>query len=79
MPHTPDAPAPAVAELTIGIMISLLRSVNISNLQMHKGIWHRYFGRRISEITVGIIGAGRIGQRVLRRIQAFWDTSFDGK
>ena len=69
--YTPDAPAPAVAELTIGIMISLLRSVNISNLQMHKGIWHRYFGRRISEITVGIIGAGRIGQRVLRRIQAF--------
>ena len=69
--YTPDAPAPAVAELTIGLMISLLRSINVSNLQMHNGKWHRFFGRRISEINIGVIGAGRIGSRVLRRTQAF--------
>ena len=69
--YTPDAPAPAVAELTIGLMLSLLRSVHISNAQMHRGEWHRYFGRRIAEVTVGIIGTGRIGGRVLRRLSAF--------
>jgi len=69
--YTPDAPAPAVAELTIGLMLSLLRSVHVANAQMHRGEWHRYFGRRISEVTIGIIGAGRIGGRVLRHLAAF--------
>lgn len=69
--YTPDAPAPAVAELTIGLMITLLRSVQLSNLQMHNGSWHRYFGRRIAETTIGIIGVGRIGTRVLNRLSAF--------
>ena len=69
--YTPDAPAPAVAELTIGLMLSLLRSIHISNSELHRGEWHRHFGRRIPEITIGIIGAGRIGGRVLRRLAAF--------
>jgi D-3-phosphoglycerate dehydrogenase len=69
--YTPDAPAPAVAELTIGLMLSLLRSVHVVNAQMHRGEWHRHFGRRIPEVTIGIIGAGRIGGRVLRRLAAF--------
>lgn len=69
--YTPEAPAPAVAELTLGLMLSLLRSVHVSNLQMHKGTWNRHCGRRIAEVTVGIIGTGRIGARVLRRIPAF--------
>ena len=69
--YTPDAPAPAVAELTIGLMLALLRSVHISNAQMHRGEWQRHFGRRIPEVTIGIIGAGRIGGRVLRRLEGF--------
>ena len=69
--YTPDAPAPAVAELTIGIMLTLLRSVHVSNLQMHQGVWHRYFGKRLSEITIGIIGLGRIGVGVLRHLKGF--------
>jgi len=69
--YTPDAPAPAVAELTIGLMFSLLRSVHVVNVQMHRGEWHRHFGRRIPEVTIGIIGAGRIGGRVLRSLAGF--------
>jgi len=69
--YTPDAPAPAVAELTIANMLSLLRGTHISNLMMHKKKWERIFGRRIPEVTIGIIGAGRIGGRVLRRLAAF--------
>ena len=49
--YTPDAPSPAVAELTIGLIFSLLRSIHVSNSQLHKGKWKRIFGRRLSEVT----------------------------
>lgn len=68
--YTPDAPAPAVAELTIGLMFSLMRSIHVANAQMHQGQWRRHFGRRISELTIGVVGAGRIGSRVLRQLAA---------
>lgn len=69
--YTPDAPAPAVAELTIALMLSLLRFVHVANTQLHRGEWRRHFGRRIPEVTIGIIGVGRIGERVLRRLSSF--------
>ena len=69
--YTPDAPAPAVAELTIGLMLTLLRSVQLSNIEMHNGKWHRFFGRRLSEVIIGIIGVGRIGTGVLQHLQGF--------
>lgn len=69
--YTPDAPAPAVAELTVGFMLTLLRSVHVANAQLHRGEWQRHFGRRIPEVTIGIIGVGRIGRRVLSRLSGF--------
>ena len=69
--YTPDAPTPAVVELTIGMMLSLLRYIHVSNSQMHQGQWYRYYGRRLSEVAIGIIGVGRIGMGVLRHIQGF--------
>ena len=69
--YTPDAPTPAVAELTIGLILSLLRSVHVSNLQMHQGQWYRFLGKRLEKITVGIIGMGRIGSGVLKRLKGF--------
>jgi D-3-phosphoglycerate dehydrogenase / 2-oxoglutarate reductase len=69
--YTPDAPAPAVAELTLGLILSLLRSVHVSNLQLHHGKWERIFGRRLNNITVGIIGVGRIGTRLLSFMSGF--------
>ena len=69
--YTPDAPAPAVAELAVGLMLSLLRFTHVANAQLHRGEWHRHFGRRISEVTIGIIGMGRIGRRVLMHLSGF--------
>ena len=69
--YAPDAPANAVADLTLGLMICLLRQVHVSNAQLHAGRWTRLFGRRLGEVTVGLIGLGRIGTGVLARLQGF--------
>lgn len=63
--YTPEAPAPAVVELTIGLILSVLRSIHVANGRMHRGEWTRFFGRRVSEVTIGVIGVGRIGRGVL--------------
>jgi D-3-phosphoglycerate dehydrogenase len=69
--YTPDAPSAAVAELTIGLMISLLRQIPQADRGMRNGVWHRFMGRRLAEMTVGIIGVGRIGKRVIRHLKGF--------
>lgn len=69
--YTPDAPAPAVAELTIGLMLQLARRVGASNQDIRNAEWNRHFGFRLSEMKIGIIGTGRIGGRVIRRLSAF--------
>ncbi len=69
--YTPDAPAPAVAEFTIGLMLAVLRQVPLANAQMQRGIWQRHFGRRLAACTVGTIGVGRIGGRVIQHLQGF--------
>jgi len=69
--YTPDAPAPAVSELTIGLMISAMRSIHQANLNMHQGNWNRFFGRSFEDLTIGIIGLGRIGKRVLNHLDGF--------
>ena len=51
--YPPDAPSQAVEALTIGVMLSLLRSVHISNLQMHQGEWNRFIGKRLKEVNYG--------------------------
>ncbi|MBT4890145.1 MAG: phosphoglycerate dehydrogenase [Rhodospirillales bacterium] len=66
--YTPEAPSPAVAELTIGLMIDMLRKVTKADRDIRAGTWFRKAGRRLSECTVGIIGCGRIGARVARHI-----------
>lgn len=69
--YTPDAPAPAVAEMTMGVMLSLLRSLAQADRGMRGGVWHRFLGRRLSDVTVGVIGVGRVGKRLIRHLQGF--------
>tara|TARA_B100000497_G_C7630548_1_gene378989 strand:+ start:212 stop:1201 length:990 start_codon:yes stop_codon:yes gene_type:complete len=66
--YTPDAPGPAIAELAIGFMYSLLRSTHISNIQIRDGKWNRSIGRSFSDMTIGVIGAGRVGTKVINLI-----------
>src|SRR5262249_16253520 len=67
--YTPDAPSPAVAELTLGLMINVLRGVSIADRDVRRGAWRRIMGRRLSECVVGVIGCGRVGKRVIRHLR----------
>jgi D-3-phosphoglycerate dehydrogenase len=69
--YTPDAPAPAVAEMTMGLILSLLRSLAQADRGMRGGVWHRFVGRRLSELTVGVVGVGRVGKLVIQHLQGF--------
>ena len=69
--YTPDVPAPAIAELTIGMMLTLLRSTHVSNSRMHRGEWYRIFGRRLSNVKVGLLGVGRVGIRLINYLSSF--------
>ena len=66
--HTPDAPSPAVAELTIGLMLDLLRKITASTENLRSGNWERVFGRRLDKSIVALIGFGRIGQLVALKL-----------
>lgn len=69
--YTPDAPAPAVAELVMGLILSTLRRIPNADRRMRNGIWHRFMGRRVEELTVGVVGVGRVGKRVIRHLSGF--------
>ncbi len=69
--NTPDAPTVAVAELTIGLMIGLLRKLTRMDIHMRRGEWHKLMGNLLSRRKIGIIGFGRIGQKVAEFLLAF--------
>ena len=71
--NTPGANAVAVAELTLGLMISMCRSIPRANDSMHKGVWDKKSlqGSELRGKTLGIIGLGRIGLEVASRAAAF--------
>jgi D-3-phosphoglycerate dehydrogenase / 2-oxoglutarate reductase len=70
--YTPDAPTVAVAELTIAQMLALLRYTTAADAGLRQGAWRRWIGKSLNEITIGIIGVGRVGRAVLRRLKG-WD------
>jgi D-3-phosphoglycerate dehydrogenase len=69
---TPDQNAISVAELAIGLMISLARMIPSANLDTKNGNWNRlqYVGTELYGKTFGIVGAGKIGYLTARRAQA---------
>jgi len=68
---TPDAPTTAVAELTVGAMISLMRRIPQMNWDLHDGRWARQVGGQLEGKTVVIIGFGRIGRKVASLLRPF--------
>lgn len=69
--NTPEAPAQAVAELTLGLMLCSLRHICQTNQSVRQGEWPRSQGHLLAAQTVGIVGLGHIGRRVAKLCEVF--------
>ena len=62
--NTPDAPTLAVAELTLGLTLGILRKINQMDAAIRSGKWDKLMGNLLCGKKVGIIGFGRTGKKV---------------
>jgi D-3-phosphoglycerate dehydrogenase len=70
--NTPLASSASVAELAIGFMFALARSIVTSTNSMRAGKWEKkkFEGEELCGKTLGVIGIGNIGKEVAKRAQA---------
>lgn len=74
--NTPDVLTDATADLTIALMLAAARHIVTGDRFMRDGMftgWQPFLftGVQLSSSTIGIIGAGRIGTAVAKRVHAF--------
>lgn len=75
--NTPGRNAGAVAEFAIGAILAETRLIRAGHEALRAGHWRGDLyradrtGRELSEMTVGVIGYGAIGSRVVRLLKAF--------
>lgn len=75
--NTPGRNASAVAEFTIGAILSQTRLITRGHDALRRGEWRGDLyradltGDELSEMTVGIVGYGHVGTRVVRLLKAF--------
>jgi D-3-phosphoglycerate dehydrogenase / 2-oxoglutarate reductase len=69
---TPGANAEAVADFALGLMLASLKRITVADADVRSGRWRS--GGPAGDLfgaTVGIVGLGRIGQAVARRLRGF--------
>uniref|UniRef100_A0A915L8D5 Glyoxylate reductase/hydroxypyruvate reductase n=1 Tax=Romanomermis culicivorax TaxID=13658 RepID=A0A915L8D5_ROMCU len=74
--HTPNVLTEATAELAIGLLICTSRRIIEANKAVYNGAWTEWkifwlCGPGIAGSTVGILGMGRIGSSIAKKINAF--------
>jgi len=69
--NTPGANSDAVADHTVGLMLAVLRATTEGDRRVRAGDWSVIRGRELGRLTVGIVGFGRIGQGVAKRLSGF--------
>jgi D-3-phosphoglycerate dehydrogenase len=75
--NTPGRNASAVAEFTIGAILAETRLIRAGHEALRQGVWRGDLyradmtGDELSAMTVGIIGYGHIGTRVVRLLKPF--------
>ncbi|WP_396667987.1 NAD(P)-dependent oxidoreductase [Microbacterium sp. R86528] len=72
--NTPGANSEAVADHAVGLMLTTLRSIVDGDRRVRQGDWSVRRGRELGALNVGILGFGRIGQGVARRLAGFGST-----
>lgn len=69
--NTPNVPTQAVAELTLAMMLALLRQLPRQSELVHRREWKRLEAHLLSGRVVGLVGIGRIGRRVAELLKPF--------
>ncbi len=72
--NCPGTNSVAVAELTLGLLISLDRRIPDQTADLKAAVWNKKeyaVSRGLKGMTLGIVGMGAIGREVTRRAQAF--------
>jgi D-3-phosphoglycerate dehydrogenase / 2-oxoglutarate reductase len=71
--NTPGGNTISAAEHTIAMMMALARNIPQANVALHKGEWNRkkYTGVELYNKTLGIVGMGRVGAEVAKRMKSF--------
>lgn len=75
--NAPGRNASAVAEFTIGAMLAETRRIRLGHETLRQGIWRGDLyradrtGRQLNEMTIGIVGYGEIGTRLVKLLQPF--------
>lgn len=55
----------ATASLAIGLMLELTRKIGFENARMHAGqLWQTTMGQDVEGMTLGVVGLGKLGQKV---------------
>ena len=68
---TQTTPAPAVAELTLGLIFNLMRNISMHNQQLKNGLWQKQMGELLTGKTLGIVGMGNIGKQLVKILGGF--------
>jgi len=68
---TPNGPTAAVAEMTLGALLGLLRMIPFMDQDLHNKAWSKKIGSQLAGKTVAIVGFGRIGRRVAELLAPF--------
>ncbi|MBM2810252.1 MAG: lactate dehydrogenase, partial [Chloroflexi bacterium] len=68
--NAPGGSSPSVAELTIALMIDLVRRIPATDAAMHRGEWPMELFGSVNGKVLGILGMGKIGNRVANAARA---------
>jgi len=69
--NTPDGPTEAVSEMTLAALLNCARKIAPMSHSLRAGEWNKMIGMSLSEMTVMIIGYGRIGRSVANLLSLF--------
>ncbi len=68
---TPTAPVIAVAELAVSLILATLRRISEADRQLREGTWKPLMGRLLASQVIGLLGYGRVGNRVGQLLKTF--------
>jgi len=71
--NVPGMNSNAVAEMTIGLMLAVMRSIPRAGNRVRKGGWRdeSFLGAELAGSRIGVLGYGNIAKRVIRKLQGF--------